>query len=228
MARDIPQEFRFAKDERFQSAPWIWLLEVDVPSEPIQTVRICNTNRAVLFDVDNTGTPREFLPFPFSFGDVKASTDSALPTLPIAISNVSRELLGTLINYRFLVKQKARLVLVNADTLDNPLARVDFILEVRAGQAEEQTITFNMSSYLLNNAQCPTRRLSRNFCTHEYGDALCGFDIDTVDPGMANLGLCVKTETACALRGAAEEAASLPALHPRRWGAQKGLPISGA
>ncbi len=225
--RDLPQEYRLAMNERFQSAPWVWLLEVEVPSDPVEFIRICNSTSSVDFDSDDSGSVRTYLPTRFSFGEIRVDTEGSLPNLPLSISNVTREYVAILIENGFLVGQPVRLILVNTGTLDDPEAKIEFQLEIRLATAKGRAITFNLSSYSLNAVTCPVRRLGRTICDHGYGNALCGFDIDTLDPGLTILGLCVKTETACGDRGDLEVAAGQPRRHPRRIGLFKGLPLAG-
>lgn len=225
--KDIPQEFRMALNERFMSAPWVWLLEVEVPTDPVQVVRICNGSKGVKFDSDNTGSARQFYPAGFSFNSIRFDTAGSLPNLPLSISNVTREAGAILIENDFLVEQAVRLTLVNTGTLDNPEAKISFLLEIRSSAVNVSAVTFNLSTYALHSVTAPQRRLGRSICDHRYGGLLCGFDIDFLDPGLALLGLCPKTEDACTLRGLREAAMSVPVQHPQRIGIFKGLPLAG-
>ena len=227
MALDIPQEFRLAKNTRFQAAPWIWLLEVEVPTSPPQVIRICNHTKEVSFDSDGDGNDETFTPAQFEFGELRMDTEGSLPSLPLTVANVTREALAVLLNNDFLVEKECRLTLVNANTVDNADAKIAFTLEVRQSSADEQAITFNLSSYSLNSVVAPRERMQRSVCVFTYGGPSCGFDIAGLDPGLANLGLCPKTEEGCTLRGDAEVAAGRPREHPNRIGLFKGLPLSG-
>ena len=225
--KDIPQEFRVALDERFQSAPWIWLLEVEVPSTPPLMIRLCNQSKQIDFDVDGLGFFATFMPAAFGFGAITEGSEGDLPSLPLTVTGLSREHVAILINNDFLLGQKVRMMLVNANTLDNSSARFDFNLEVRAAVVDAARITFSLSSYSLHQIQTPRRRMNRLICDHCYGDIYCGFNIPRDDPGLAVLGECSKTEDACELRGARELALGVPVLHPERIGFFKGMPFGG-
>jgi len=225
--RDIPEEFRLAKDERFQQYPWVWLVETSVPTTPIKPLRICNYTKVVEFDADNTGIPQKFYPAPFSFGDVRIDTEGSLPSLPLTIGNVTREVLAILLNNDYLVGRDAKLTLVNAASLDNADAKMEFPVQIRSASENNSTITFNLSSFALNNVTAPQFRVSRTGCWHNYGDDGCGFDIAGLDPGQATLGACGKTIPECEARGALEVADGRPQDHPKRIGLFPGLPLAG-
>jgi len=214
-------------NERFQVEPWVWLLEVNVPTDPPQVVRICNGTKSLDFDSDNSGTPHTYKPTRFSFDRIRIDTEGSLPQLPLSISNVTREAAIILIEHRYLVKQPVRMILVNIGTIDNPEAKIEFKLEVKSSAVASRAVTFNLSSYSLNSVKAPVRHLSRTICDHPYGSALCGFDIDTLDPNLSTLGLCPKTEDGCTLRGDLEVAAAMTRQHPERIGLCKGLALGG-
>ena len=225
--KDIPQEFKVALEARFQTEPWAWLLETTIPTSPVTVVRLCNQPKEIQFDIDAQGIANTFLPSGFGFGAIIQDSEGNLPSLPLTLAGVSREILAVLLNHDFLIKQRVRLILVNAATLDNSAAKFDFNLEVSSATIQNDKITFRLSSYSLHKINAPRRRMNRSICDHAYGDPNCGFDIDANDPGLALLGPCTKSESACELRGARELALGLPVLHPERIGLFKGMPLGG-
>ena len=87
-------------------ARFVWLYEIEVPTTTPTRYRFCAQTEPVTFDGN------EYSPFPITHTNMQQGADGDLPTLTLAVSNISREIAGTLETYNGLIRQPVKIMLV--------------------------------------------------------------------------------------------------------------------
>ena len=198
---------------------WLWLYEVEVPTNPATRYRMTTLRRQVQFR-GNT-----YYPFPVTHTAVRLNEKGDLPRVQLTVSNVSRELMATLNSYQGLVGQPVRIMLTCESALatDQPLVEQDF--RILATNATAEGITADIADQDMYAATLPKQRLLKNFCRHQYRSAACGY---AVDPSNGNfLSGCDKSlsgPNGCKVHGASESSAGVAVVHPARFGGFPGIP----
>jgi len=191
----------------------VWLYEIEVPTDPPTRYRFCNQMEAVTFR-DN-----EYSPFPITHANMKEGADGNLPTLALSVSNVSREIGGTLEAYNGLIGQRVKIMLVlmpeNQDMApQDPLKAIlewDFKITSMAATAEGASA--QLGDISLYEVFMPAARISKRYCRFQYKGSGCGYVglLPSCDKGLDGPNGC--------------EAHSDDGLHPQRFGGFPGVPI---
>lgn len=84
---------------------WLWLYEVEVPTNPATRYRMTTLRRQVNF------RGNLYYPFPVTHSAVRLNEKGDLPRVQLTVANVSRELMSTLNTYKGLVGQPVRIML---------------------------------------------------------------------------------------------------------------------
>lgn len=210
----VPDALKALKNRLSQPRPFIWLIEVRIPSSPETMVRITPNPKAVTFGTNLAGDPITYDPFPVGIGVMDQDSEGGLATFSITVGGITREIMALLMAYDFLTGQKVNLRLVHEDHLDDPTAQVAHEFEVTNVDGDERAVTFALSSDNLYNWFIPSERIARDFCGFTYRGLRCGFTGDPTD----TLGDCARTYEACILRGDWEEANGYTRKHPNRFG----------
>lgn len=206
--------------------PWVWLYEVEVPTDPVTRIRLTNNPTPVSFGFDSDGAALTYSPFPIVHSGIKKTAAGDIPTIGVSVGNVTREI-GRLIDaHDGLDGAPAVIRLVNLADLGNAKAQVEERAEVRGCKVGARIVTITLAAYSLYRAKVPPERYVSTVCKHAFGGPRCGYLIpaspgETVGTGFST---CARRRTDCEERGADELARGLPQIHPRRWGAFPGMP----
>lgn len=215
----VPVGLAAIKNRLNHPSPFLWLIEVRVPSTPATMIRITPNPKAISFGVNTAGDAIVYDPFPIGMGVMESDSEGGLPQFSVTVGGVTREIMALLIAYDFLVDQPMKLHLVHGDHLDDPQQRVTFPFVVNTVNGDEDAITFVLSSEDLYAFMIPSQRINRDFCGFTYKAVECGF---FGDPG-GTLGDCARHYAACELRGAWEIANGYVQQHPARFGGAPAL-----
>jgi len=192
----------------------VWLYEIEVPTSTPTRYRFCAQMEAVTF------RGNEYSPFPITHDTMKEGADGDLPSLSLTVSNVSREIIGTLESYNGLIGQRVKIMLVlmpeNQDMApQDPLKAIlewDFKITSMAATAEGASAQLgDISLYEVN---VPASRMSKRYCRFQYRDSGCGY--------MGERPSCDKSLDGP--DGCKAHSFDSPA-HPDRFGGFPGIPI---
>ena len=204
-------------------APWRWLYELEVLSEPPQRIRVTNAEQAISFGFDANGSPLVYEPAPLVMGEIQRTADGDQPSLQVQFGNASLELAALLEELDGFDGSRAVVRLVNSDHLDDTAQQLAFHAEVLDVQVTAELVTIDLGLNPLAIIQALRERYMRLHCRFSYGSARCGARTDV--PGLlALVPTCARTRSACDEVGAAELAVGLPVIHPLRFGAWPSLP----
>ncbi len=221
MTAQVPPTLIPEKNLLSSSAPFIWLVQVRVPTTPPTMLRMTANPEAVQFGTDSAGAPITWEAYPLQLGEITTDTEGGTPETTLTVANMSREVMALLLAHNYLLDQPVVLRLVHEDHLNDPSAVWELPFEITGCAADEESVTFALSAENLYGFTLPNERAVRDFCRFTYKSIQCGF---TLDPGNVSLGDCPKTFAACTKRGDFEVAAGAPRQHPARIGAFPGIP----
>lgn len=211
----LQEKNQLATLERF-----VWLYEIRVPSTPVTVYRLCRGPESVSYQ------GYTYSPFPISHDAITRDQKGDMPEATLTVSNVSREIIGTLEAYDGLIGQTVKIILAHTLTegIDaTPVAEETFEVIGSAASTEAATLTLGTSN--LFHQALPKMRMMRNQCRHLYRSAACGYALDTADPNF--LSGCDKTldgPNGCKAHGSSYTAAGLEPIHPERFGGFPGIP----
>lgn len=195
--------------------PFVWLLEIDVPTDPPITYRLVRNPTSVTY------RSITYAPGSFEISSIKADSEGLLSSFSVSASNVNREPEAALQIHAGLVESKVRAFLVNVNELTaNPY--LELRGEVADSSSNERTATLRVGQQFIQERNFPSQRVDRKYCVRAYGDTLCGYDTRRTGAFQT----CSKLRdgpNGCIEHGDDEEAASLPRLHPLRFGALPGI-----
>lgn len=205
--------------------PNVWLVEVEVPTDPPTRFRLARNPEPVTFGVDSTGAGLVYSPYPIRIGEFQETVEGDIPTLSLEIGNPTRELSAAVDLYDGLVGAPVVIRLVNLGDLSAG-ALFEERAEIRRVRVTAQACTFVLAAYSLYRVKFPAWRHLAYSCRWQFGGVECGYLIpsspgETVGTGFST---CGKTFAACGVRGADELARSVTVNHPKRFGAFPGLP----
>jgi lambda family phage minor tail protein L len=200
-------------------AQWVWLYEIEVPTDPATRYRFVGTPEQVTF------RGNVYYPFPITHTVMRATESGDLPSLTVTVSNVSREIIATLEAHQGLIGQSARIILTNMEALTTgkPIIEQDF--RVMTMTATEEACAAQLGDISLYETFFPGQRMMRNFCRHQYRSAACGYSVPTSHANY--LSTCDKSldgPNGCQVHGASETAAGTAVIHPNRFGGFPGIP----
>jgi len=219
MTRTLSQIMEQHRSELESQWPWIWLYEIEVPTDPPTRYRLTNFLTKVPFGKNTSGATLEYYPFPIAHSSITADSGGDLTGIEINVGNVSREISQALATYDGLVGQPVVIRLVNSQDLVNAQAQLRDDSVVKGVRVTNEVVTFTLSPYNLYERMFPPFRIVAQHCRRLYGGPKCGYDLTT--PGA--LTSCGKTLSACEAHGDAEVTAGLDRLHPKRFGAYPGV-----
>lgn len=207
-----------------RDAPWVWLLEIDVPVTSTNTAefRLARNPVALTFGEFADGTAKTYSPAPFEVGAVKSDQEGTLRSLQVSIANPSRSVQSVLEHFNGLVDQPARVMLVSTLHLGSHRPYWEAEGQVVTAGSNTQLATIDVGQVQISNRPFPAQRILRDGCRHEYGDEWCGYD--TARSGA--LQTCDKTRfgaNGCKVHGEDEDTAGVEVLHPLRFGGAPAL-----
>lgn len=224
MAENVGNIIRSRSRQLEEEWPFIWLLSVEVPTNPATRYRLTNYDTAVEHDFSSLGVPLVWSPFPIVHGPIRLDGRGELPRMEFQISNSSLELVQVLDDYDGLDGQPVSIKFISVLELADPGAGLRFDGQVAACRSTSDRVTFDVSAANLERAVAPAERYMRFHCRYsDYGGPRCGYDLTNATLESA-FPTCQKTLAACRAHGDAEVAAGLPRLHPRRGGFYPGIP----
>ena len=215
----IPNQAMLEKNLLASQGRWVWLYELEVPTDPPTRYRFIRDPAQILF------RGNIYAPFPITHSEVTESDQADLPSLKLTASNASREIIAVLNAHNGLVGQPCRVILTHSLVIptNDSVWEEDFtILDTTAN---DEAVTCTLGNMNLYEARLPGERLMRFYCRHEYKGGLCGYAVSTAHP--AYLDTCDKSLrglNGCNAHGDSEQAAGIQQVHPASFGGFPGIP----
>jgi len=215
----IPQGFFTEKNLLATGGQWLWLYEIEVPTDPPTRYRFTRNPEAVTFRTN------VYSPFPITHSVVKETDAGDLPTINLTVSNVSREIIGALELHGGLIDQPVRILLTHQEMLLTAKAVIEHDFKILSTTATEEAVTANLGDISLYETFFPGQRMMRHYCRHHYRSSGCGYAVSTVNAHY--LSGCDKSldgPNGCAVHGTSETNAGVAKIHPDRFGGFPGIP----
>lgn len=198
---------------------WVWLYEVEVPTDPPTRYRFVRTPEEVTF------RGNIYYPFPITHTAMRQSESGDLPRLTLTVSNVSREVISTLEAHGGLIGQPARIILTNMDVLGTEKAVIEQDFRIMTTSVTAEAVGAELSDISMYETFFPGQRMMRHFCRHQYRAAACGYTVPEADANF--LSGCDKSldgANGCTVHGTSETDAGVEVVHPDRFGGFPGIP----
>jgi lambda family phage minor tail protein L len=198
---------------------WVWLYEVEVPTDPPTRFRFVRTPEQITF------RGNIYYPFPITHSPMKSTESGDLPSVNLTASNVSREVIATLEAHRGLIGQPARIILTNMVAIVTNQAVMEQDFRILTMTATEEACVAQLGDISLYENFFPGQRMMKYFCRHQYRSAACGYAVPS--SAGAFLSGCDKSldgQNGCEAHGASETAAGVAVVHPDRFGGFTGIP----
>lgn len=216
-----------AKAQLEASQPLIWLVSVEVPTDPPTRYRLTSYPEAIVRGQTSAGADLTYSPFPLAFGDFRQSSKGDLSPLTINVANVTAEMMTVLQDHAGLVGQEAVIRLVHVAALADPNAEASFRGRIAGCSVDDSVASFTLGAVNLQKRPFPSNRYVANHCQWRFGGVECGYVIpgspgDTVGTGFST---CPRTLSACRDRGLDEIARGLESRHPLRFGGCPGIAL---
>lgn len=208
------------KNELVSANPWVWLYEVEVPSDPPTRYRLCAASQQIEF------RGNLYYPFPIQHGAMAQGDAGNQISLSLTISNVSREISYILDANAGLINQPCRVLLVNKADISSNQATIEQDYFIQTSRVTEEAVSLQLGVRNLYDSNFPAQRLLRNYCRHQYRGAACGYAVSPTSPYF--LSGCDKSfdgTNGCQAHGTSEEQAGVPVVHPKRFGGFRGIPV---
>jgi lambda family phage minor tail protein L len=211
--------FMVEKNLLATGAQWVWLYEIEVPTDPPTRYRFVRTPEAVTF------RGNVYSPFPIVHSVMRETDAGDLPSITMTVSNVSQEIIGTLESYSGLIDQRVRIILTNMEALSTGNAILEHDFKILTMTVTAEAAAAQLGDISLYETFFPGQRLMRHYCRHQYRSAACGYSVDSADADY--LSGCDKSldgANGCEVHGASETAAGVTVIHPDRFGGFPGIP----
>lgn len=223
MTRQLTASLTAAAGKLRDVSPWVWLLEIEIPTTPATRYRLAANPEAIVFG------GQTYSAFPFSVGEIQTTAEGDIPTVEVSVDNAVRAIGFAVEQYDGLTGQKARLLVVNTSDLTNPASAIVEDVDVQSANVSGQSVTLTLAAYSLYRIMIPGHRYVSRGCRWQFQSAECGYvavsgATDTVGGGFT---FCRKNLAQCRQRGADELARGVTVLHPRRIGGYPGIPRKG-
>lgn len=208
---------------------YLWFMDLRVPSAGPAMLRLVKNTHDVKFRTDSLGNPLTYRASAFTVAPVRRE-GSNIPSISVSAENASQVITSALENNNGLIGEFARLQLVNVANLLSGKATWTIQGEVLTSSATARSLSIEIGLFNLMRRNLPGNRAQRDFCRHKYGGLFCGYDTGRLTPTVA-LQTCDKTKdgaNGCTVHGDDEVAASLPRLHPERFGGFPSMLRAGA
>lgn len=155
--------------------PFVWLYSFEIPSSPMQVLRLAGLDTPVQYLTDSSGAPLTWSPYPIRHEGIEQSADGAQEVIRVSVSNVTREIQALIELYEGLANQEARVLLVNTAALEDPTPFLEVRGRVIASVANERSAVFDIGVGNLLRSFIPRSRILRRFCRHQYKGAACAY-----------------------------------------------------
>lgn len=204
---------------------WIWLYDVEVPTEPPTRFRLTSHNTPVEHGFDSNGDAFTYDPTPIVQGEITESGEGDLPKLQLQVANESQFLRRLFEDYDGLVGQPVTIRLVHKDELGDPTASLRFDGQIVSAKVTAERVAWEVSALSAQQAVFPARRYQRLHCRHRHGGPECGYDLTNATLAAAHPD-CTKSLAACREHGTTELAVlgAAGVQHPQRFGGFPGIP----
>jgi len=215
----IPAQAMLEKNLLATRGRWMWLYELEVPTEPPTRYRFIRDPSPVTF------RGNVYAPFPITHSEVTENNQADLPSLKLTASNATREIISILNTYNGLVGQPCRIILTHSLVLPTNEAVWEEDFTILDTAANDEAVTCTLGDMNLYQAKLPGERMMRFYCRHEYRGGMCGYSVDPANP--AYLETCDKSLNGlngCRKHGDSEILAGIPEIHPERFGGFPGIP----
>jgi len=205
--------------------PWIWLYEVEVPTDPPTRFRLTNYTEDVEYGFDGASDPIIYSRFPVSAGDIVQGKDGDLPRIRVSVANATKEVGLVVDQYGGLVGQPAVVRVVNREAIDIPGSDIRWDAEVVRCSGGAEAITFELSAANLHDSEFPRWRYMSQHCIFAFGGVKCGYVIPSSPTNTVGGGFdhCEKHIVACEERGDDEDSRGVTVRHPMRFGGFRGM-----
>ena len=193
---------------------FVWLYEIEVPTATPTRYRFCAQTEAVTFDGN------DYSPFPITHAAHSEGSDGDLPTLNLNVSNVSREIAGTLEAYNGLIGQRVKIMLVlmtesyHTSPQFSGQAILNWDFKVTGTTLSEETASMTLGDISLYEVNIPASRISKRYCRFKYRDDGCGYIGE-----VKNCDKSLDGANGCKAHGGDSP------NHPARFGGFPGAPI---
>jgi len=217
--------FKYEADARAIEAPdgLVWLVEVEVPSDPLTRFRITSDNEPVYYGESTEGVGNVYYPYPVQVGQILRQKKGDLPQISVSVSNARRILPEYLELYDGLVGQPAIIRLVSLGELGNYEAALRYDGEVTGTEATVEQVNFVIGSFNPKGTMFPRERFTGEHCPYaKFGGPECGYPIDNPS---ASFTTCPRTYAACDERGDDEDTMGVDRQHPDRFGGWRSIPL---
>lgn len=200
-------------------------IEIDDPEDPGNkiAVRLANAPEQVSWKADSSG-PLIWKPLPFSVGVIEEQLGGSLPPVKVVLANSFGAVLPAIRDRGWLDGQLATVYILTPAGLLGTQPAIEISGQVSDISYSKQAISFGLSAQNHRAGLGPQLQVLSNNCGFDYGDDLCQFPVEELDPGKAILGDCRRTKSACRLRGELAALEGYPDLWPDNFG---GHPLSG-
>jgi lambda family phage minor tail protein L len=210
----LQEKNQLATNERF-----IWLYEIEVPTDPITVYRLAKQTEAIEFN------GHTFSPFPISHDTINRDRAGDLPSTSLVVSNMSREVISTMEQYDGLVGQTVRIYLTHSLMVASNQYVAEETFEVLTSSATAESVSLSLGSSNLFDSKIPKQRMMRFHCRHRYQSPECGYALPSTDGNyLASCDKSLSGPNGCEAHGASYTAAGLTPLHPDRFGGYPGIP----
>lgn len=198
-----------------QVAPYIWLYSIDIPTTPKTKLRITPYPEQVEFEKNSEGVNIVYYPFDIGHAPTNQDVEGKLPSVGLRVQNVTLTMADFLASHNGLIGERVRIVCIQKPRLPDGAPVIDDTFEIQTAEVTDGAVSFQLGQYSLYRTGFPNRRITREYCAHEYGGAGCGYDVTRAGA----LQSCDKTKSGsngCTVHGLAEAAAGLTNRHPNR------------
>lgn len=215
----IPTQAMLEKNLLATQGRWMWLYEVEVPTDPPTRYRFVRDPTEITF------RGNVYSPFPITHSEVTENDQGDLPSLKMTASNASREIISVLNAHNGLVGQSCRIVLTHSLIIATSKSVWEEDFTILDTSANDKAVTCTLGDMNLYEAKLPGERMMRFYCRYEYKGGMCGYNVDpshaaylpTCDKSLNGLNGCKK-------HGDSEASAGVVAIHPERFGGFPGIP----
>lgn len=200
-------------------AQWVWLYEIEVPTDPPTRYRFVQTQEQVTF------RGNIYYPFPITHTVMRDTDSGDLPTITLTASNVSREIIATLEAHKGLIGQPARIILANMASLTTSEGAIEQDFRIMTMTATEEACAAQLGDFSMYEQYFPGQRMMRHFCRHQYRSSGCGYSVpSSAGSYLASCDKSLDGANGCRAHGASETAAGVAVIHPDRFGGFPGIP----
>lgn len=221
MARQLSAAFLEALEAKEGRDPFVWLLDVEVPTDPRTVFRLTSSTISVDFGQDSTGTALTYSPAGFTFNGLQESGDGSLPQVEVTIANASQFARQILEDHDGLTDQPVTLRIVNLGLLGGAEVSAEWRGRVGEPTVTTEGITLPLAAPNLTEMPFPGRRDLHDSCAvRKFGSGPCPYP---VGQGGALYSSCPRTLAACEARGTDMVTLGFPALLPKQFGGMRGL-----